>query len=179
MAPSRFKPCMRFSFLAFAILIVAGFAVPERAMIPVTGASAQDWNAQSFWFAPWGKSGVHKGIDIFAPAGQRVVSSTPGMVLYQGDIGMGGNVVVVLGPKWRVHYYAHLASATSVPRFVAQGDAIGLVGTSGNAAGKPPHLHYSIVSLMPLPWHCTRAPQGWKRMFYLDPGTHISPKFSE
>ena len=47
------------------------------------------------------------------------------------------------------------------------------MGDSGNAAGKPPHLHYSLVSLLPMFWRADEAPQGWKKMFFLDPTTHF------
>jgi murein DD-endopeptidase MepM/ murein hydrolase activator NlpD len=155
---------------ASVALLALGFAVPEDACIPVAGATAKDWNPRSFWYEPWGASGVHKGIDVFAPEGRPVISAVPGVVIYRGRLGLGGNVVAVLGPKWRVHYYAHLADADPAPRFLARGETLGLVGTTGNAAGKPPHLHYAVVSLVPLPWRYSPAAQGWKQMFFLDPG---------
>lgn len=133
-------------------------------------ATTADWNKDAFWYEPWGASGVHKGIDIFAPAGQPVVAATGGVVLYSGTLRVGGEVIAVLGPKWRVHYYAHLQSRnTAAGRFVSQGEAIGSVGDSGNATGKPAHLHYSVVTVLPYPWRVTRDTQGWRRMFYLDP----------
>ena len=80
------------------------------------------------------------------------------------------DLVVVLGPQWRLHYYAHLATRdTAAGRFVSQGEPIGTAGNSGNAAGKASHLHYSVVTAIPYPWRITRDTQGWKRMFYLDP----------
>jgi peptidoglycan LD-endopeptidase LytH len=151
-------------------LLGVGFVIPEAPLIPVRGATSKDWNAKSFWYEPWGASGVHKGIDVFAPEGRDVVSAVQGLVIYQGQLGIGGNVVAVLGPKWRIHYYAHLAKSDPPPRFLAKGEKLGLVGTSGNAAGKPPHLHYSVVSLLPLPWRFSTDTQGWKKMFFLDPG---------
>lgn len=138
--------------------------------MPIKGATAADYHPDSFWFYPWGRSVTHKGVDVFAREGTEVHSTTPGIVLYQGKIAMGGNVVLILGPKWRLHYYAHLQSS-NVGRFslVGKGHPIGTVGSTGNAAGKPPHLHYSIMSLVPLPWHIDDAPQGWRKMFYLNP----------
>jgi murein DD-endopeptidase MepM/ murein hydrolase activator NlpD len=155
--------------------IVAGLALlwggmPEWPQIPVQGASTRDWHPQTFWFEPWGRSGVHKGIDIFAKLGTPVRSASYGVVLYRGDIQQGGKVVLVLGPKWRLHYYAHLQSYDVYPgQPVRSGSYLGTVGDSGNARGKPAHLHYSVVSLIPLPWRIDASSQGWKKMFYLDP----------
>lgn len=158
-----------------AAILVAGLLVPERALIPVAGASPRDWNPRSFWFEPWGRSGVHKGIDIFAPRGRPVIAATAGLVLFRGELADGGTVVAVLGPKWRVHYYAHLdALAAHTPRWVTRGDALGTVGDSGNARGRPTHLHYSVLSLLPLPWRYEAGTQGWRRMFHLDPGAIIT-----
>jgi len=155
--------------LGFATIVAVGLLALESAVIPVEGASARDWNPKSFWHEPWGVSGVHKGIDIFAPQGKNVVAATPGLVIYRGQLGQGGHVVAVLGPKWRIHYYAHLAGPGDGPRLVGAGSRVGAVGTSGNAAGKPPHLHYTVFSLVPLPWRYSTATQGWRKIFYLDP----------
>lgn len=87
--------------IVFAILAI-GFIAPERIRIPVVGASKADWNKKSFWFEPWGTSGVHKGIDIFGRLGSAVASTTDGFVVYTGDIAKGGKVIIVLGPKWRL-----------------------------------------------------------------------------
>lgn len=83
------------------------------------------------------------------------------MVIYGGKFKIGGNVVLVLEPKWRLHYYAHLyTTKTSFFSWLSQNEIIGTVGTSGNAIGKPPHLHYSIVTLIPYFWRIDTAPQG-------------------
>lgn len=151
-----------------------GFFMPQRLVIPVIGADSNDWNRDSFWFEPWGYSGVHKGIDIFKKRGAAVVSASPGIVVYRGYLKLGGNVVIILGPKWRMHYYAHLDSITARNGdAVHAGEKIGSVGNSGNAAGKEPHLHYVIQSLIPYPQRYRAGTQGWKRMFYLDPGEEL------
>lgn len=144
--------------------------MPQRLVYPVHGASSNDWHENSFWFEPWGESGVHKGIDIFKARGTAVVAASSGVVVYRGQLDLGGNVVIILGPKWRMHYYAHMDSITvRNGDAVIAGDKIGTVGTSGNAAGKAPHLHYVIQSLVPYPRRYRSGTQGWKRMFYLDP----------
>lgn len=96
----RFKRKLIFAFTGILML---GLCIPQRVAIPVQNATPKDWNANSFWFSPWGKSGVHKGIDIFAKRGIPVISSTSGLVVYTGNISMGGNLVVILGPKWRIY----------------------------------------------------------------------------
>lgn len=138
--------------------------------MPVKGATKSDYNPKSFWFFPWGKSVTHKGVDIFAKKGTEINSSTSGLVLFSGEISMGGNIVLVLGPKWRLHYYAHLNELKTAPlSFVNKKSVIGTIGTSGNAAGKSPHLHYSIITIIPYVWKIDSDRQGWKKMFFLNP----------
>lgn len=156
--------------LIFLVIICTGLVMPEKLVIPVEGASSNDWNHNTFWYEPWGSSGVHKGVDIFGTKGTPVQSATKGYVIYTGELGKGGNVVAVLGPKWRVHYYAHLQKITvEKGAWLSQKDKVGILGDTGNAKGKQPHLHYSIVSLIPLPWKATSGSQGWKKMFFLNP----------
>lgn len=157
-------------FFIFLLMVCAGYCLPNQAMIPVQHATPNDWNKHSYWYGPWGKSGVHKGIDIFAKQGTPVMASTTGLVIFKGNITLGGNVVAVLGPKWRIHYYAHLQRhQTHWFAWVNRGERIGRVGTSGNALGKSPHLHYSIFSFIPNLNEITTETQGWKRMFYVNP----------
>lgn len=152
------------------ILVIIGLLIPNRMIIPVRNATSKSWNAQTFWYYPWGKSGTHKGIDIFAKEGTDVIAATSGIVLYKGELSRGGNVLVVLGPKWRIHYYAHLKTFTTGNfNWVSRGEKIAEVGTTGNAKGKPAHLHYSYVTLIPYIWRIDSDHQGWKKMFYLNP----------
>lgn len=158
------------------IIIIAGFLLPERIAIPVKDATNKDWHPKSFWYYPWGSSGVHRGIDIFAPIGQPVLSSTDGVVIYAGYKSKGGHAIMVLGPKWRIHYYAHLAAKKVRAGYtVAAGDIIGSVGTSGNAVGKQPHLHYSIRTLFPYFWKSDQTPYGSQKKWYINP----TPRFNE
>ena len=151
-------------------LVVIGMLLPEKLIIPVEGASSKDWNHDTFWYEPWGTSGVHKGIDIFGTKGAPVLASTAGIVLYTGSLSKGGNVVAVLGPKWRIHYFAHLNDySVETGDFLKSGSIIGTLGDTGNAAGKQPHVHYSIFSTVPIPWLATTEQQGWKKMFFLNP----------
>ncbi len=156
--------------LSVLAILIAGYLIPEYFQMPVSGAGRSSYNPESFWYYPWGKSVTHKGVDIFSKEEVPVVSSTPGIVVFTGYIGMGGNVVLVLGPKWRVHYYAHLKSInTSRFSFVSPNEKIGEVGTTGNAAGKPPHLHYAIGTIIPYLWRIDTSRHGIMKMVYLDP----------
>ncbi|MDK1286861.1 M23 family metallopeptidase [Pseudoalteromonas umbrosa] len=161
---------LKYLLFVVTFIILIGLLLPEKLRIPVRGASAHDWHQETFWYEPWVSSGVHKGIDIFGKKGTDVLSASDGVVLFSGQFNKGGRVVIVLGPKWRIHYYAHLESViTHAGQWLSSGQPIGTLGDTGNAKGKPAHVHYSILSLIPLPWLVTFETQGWKKMFYLDP----------
>lgn len=161
---------LKYVGLALVLLLISGYLVPESPIIPVKGASSKDWNSQTFWYEPWGASGVHKGIDIFAPKNTAVIAPTPMLIIYRGDFFQGGKVVVGLGPKWQIHYFAHLATIAADTGLIAtKGETLGTVGDTGNAQGKPPHLHYSILSLLPKPWLIDTSTQGYKKAFYQNP----------
>jgi len=165
----------RLILAAIAAAVALPLAWPDHLAIPVQGATRADWNPRSFWYYPWGASGVHKGIDIFAAEGRPVMAATAGLVVRSGFYGAGGNMIAVLGPRWRIHYYAHLSRLdVAAGEWVGRGETLGAVGSTGNAAGKPPHLHYAIITIVPYPWRVTAQPQGWQKMFFLDPGAEIA-----
>lgn len=90
----------------------------------------------------------HKGTDIFAPRNAPVVAVSSGVARRATET-KGGRAVYLRTPQGVEYYYAHLASwsaklqsADSVE--VDEGDVLGAVGTSGNAAGRPPHLHFQV-----------------------------------
>lgn len=160
--------------VASILFVSLGLVIPETGRIPVMGASTNDWNHDTFWYEPWGESGVHKGIDIFAKEGALAQSPESGLVVFNGQLKLGGNVVLVLGPKWRLHYFAHLEHSTvSLFNWVTAGEPIGVVGKTGNAQDRPSHLHYSIVSLIPRPWEMDSSAQGWKKAFYVNPDQYL------
>ena len=157
-------------WIILVLIVATGLLLPQNLEMPVEGATKSDYHPDSFWYYPWGKSVTHKGVDIFATKGTPVNSSTHGLVVYAGNIEMGGNIVVAMGPKWRIHYYAHLDEiSTSTFSWLSKQEQLGTVGDSGNAAGKPPHLHYSILTLVPYLWRIDSDRQGWKKMFVLNP----------
>lgn len=102
------------------------------------------------WQAPRGTGRRHEGQDIFAPKGTPILSATNGYIYKIGENNLGGQTVSVIGSGGRVYYYAHL---DSYARGIAVGDRVskrtvlGYVGTTGNAQGTPPHLHFGIYTL--------------------------------
>lgn len=163
------KKYMGIILITLAMIAFESFATPEKVGMPVLGATEKDWSRQSFWHRPWGISGVHKGIDIFAKKGTPVLAAQSGLVVYRGNIKFGGNVVVILTKRGWLHYYAHLNQIRSNLIWVKQGKKIGDIGNSGNAKGKSPHLHYAILNLIPRPLDLQFSTQGWKLMFYRNP----------
>jgi murein DD-endopeptidase MepM/ murein hydrolase activator NlpD len=129
---------------------------PVRLPMPVAGVRARD--IRDNWGEPRSGGRRHQGIDIFAPRGRAILSTTPGVVLTIGFNRLGGRIVRVLGPGGQRHYYAHLDAfgPIQVGQIVPTGAVIGFVGNSGNARGAPCHLHYGIygsagVALNPYP----------------------------
>ncbi len=173
MNQTKMKKAIRYSLRFFLFCFLIGLIIPQNMRMPVQGATSNDYNKNSFWYYPWGKSGTHKGIDIFAKKGTTMNSSTWGIKIFSGQVEMGGNVVLILGPKWRFHYYAHLDELNDIGLFVNKNTQIGTVGDSGNAVGKQAHLHYSILTSIPYPWRIDGSPQGWKKMFYLNPMDYL------
>ncbi|WP_043817101.1 M23 family metallopeptidase [Deinococcus maricopensis] len=90
----------------------------------------------------------HEGVDIFAPRGTPIRSTTRGYVERIGENRLGGRTVTVTGPGGYHHYYAHLERYPDlrVGDEVQVGDVVGYVGDSGNARGTPPHLHYGVYT---------------------------------
>ncbi|MGH8475462.1 MAG: M23 family metallopeptidase [Methylococcales bacterium] len=163
-------------FLFLIIVLYLGLIFDQDPMIPVRGAAPKDWNPKTFWYEPWGTSKVHKGIDIFARKGTEALAAVSGVVVHRADLKFGGNSLTILGPRWRIHYYAHLDSVAAkieVGDWVPQGSIIGTVGNSGNARGRPAHLHYAVMSLIPCPNRYSTRMQGWKLMFYLNPDPYL------
>lgn len=165
---------MKKFILGLLLIGLVGVVLPSSATIPVLNATCSSWNPKTFWFGPWGTSGVHKGIDIFARKNTPVLAATSGLVLFAGNVdrigGKGGNIVITLGPKWRLYYYAHLQSiAPDIGAWVTEGDEIGKLGNTGNARTTPPHLHFEILTLVPYPWRYTSEVHGWAKPFHLNP----------
>jgi len=102
------------------------------------------------WQAARGDGRHHEGQDIFAPRGTPILSATNGYIYKIGENNLGGQTVSVISKGARIYYYAHL---DSYARNIHVGDRVttrtvlGYVGTTGNAQGTPPHLHFGVYTL--------------------------------
>lgn len=88
---------------------------------------------------------AHKGIDYAAPRGTPVKAAGDGRVVFAGNKGGYGRVVVIQHGQSYSTLYAHLngyAKGVRSGKRVKQGQVIGYVGSSGLATG--PHLHYEF-----------------------------------
>lgn len=96
------------------------------------------WTGTTFRF--------HQGLDMFAPYGTPVAAVVDGVVRI-GENALGGLTVRVVQPDGTYWYYAHLsgiAEGLVDGQPVTTGQVLGYVGTSGNAVGTPPHLHFGV-----------------------------------
>ncbi len=91
-----------------------------------------------------GSRGSHKGIDLAAPRGTPIQAPAGALVREVGyDRNGYGRYVSLVHLDGFVTLYAHLQETdVSVGQSIRQGQAIGTVGTSGNATG--PHLHLEV-----------------------------------
>ena len=131
--------------------------VPDQKLeMPVQGVSKSQ--IADSWHAPREGERLHEGQDIFASRGTPVLSATEGYITQIGENKLGGHTISVIGAGGRIYYYAHLDSYAP---HIASGDHVtpqtmlGYVGTTGNAASTPPHLHFGVYAtgsaLNPLP----------------------------
>jgi len=128
---------------------------PRKIVMPLQVSKKQIVNT---WHAPRSADRLHERQDIFAPRGTPTYSATRRYIYNIGQNGVGGQTVSVIGAGGRVYYYAHFD--THAPG-IAEGDyvtpqtVLGYVGTSGNAQGTPPHLHFGVYTptgpINPLP----------------------------
>ena len=94
-------------------------------------------------FGPrWGST--HKGLDIAAPTGTTIAAAATGSVFFSGWDPYGlGNCIKIDHGNGVTTVYAHCSALyVTAGQYVAQGEAIGAVGSTGNSTG--PHLHLEI-----------------------------------
>jgi hypothetical protein len=119
---------------------------------PLAGKSFEGLGKNSKWGHRWGRK--HKGVDLSANAGTRVVSILDGKVVKVGNFndGYGGQVLIQHDTPEGTYYsrYAHLRKwYVRQNQPVSAGEKIGESGGEQNDpnAGRStgPHLHFEIL----------------------------------
>jgi murein DD-endopeptidase MepM/ murein hydrolase activator NlpD len=100
------------------------------------------------WGAPRdGGRRRHQGIDLLAPTGTPLVAVTSGTItrLSNQDRGRGGISLWLRDGRGTAYYYAHNQhNLVRLGQRVQAGQLLARVGSTGNAKGGPPHLHFQI-----------------------------------
>ena len=93
-----------------------------------------------------GRESFHGGVDIAAPAGTDVICPQNGTVAFCGEgHPIYGTYIEIIHDNDVRTRYAHLSNIyVSENQFVAGGDIIAAVGSTGRATG--PHLHFEFIS---------------------------------
>ena len=85
---------------------------------------------------------THTGVDFPEGRGTSVYVTMAGLVVWAGENGPWGNLVVVENNGYQT-WYAHFDSITvNEGDVISYGDLVGKVGTTGNSTGY--HLHYAV-----------------------------------
>ena len=133
--------------LPFKVALLSARQPDEKLAVPVAVVKVSQIG--NSWHAPRTGGRRHEGQDIFAKRGTAVYSATEGYVVRIGENSLGGQTVWVLGAGGRSYYYAHLdayATGLAVGDHVTPATVLGYVGTTGNAAGTQPHLHFGVYT---------------------------------
>lgn len=116
------------------------------------GSNYNDWDtsASKFGIVPRRKSGIHQGIDLWAVSGTPLKACVSGKIVFDGNIGDYGKVIILEGKYKKTTYYftyAHLSASAYTSKDIKAGDPIALSGKSGNASSFPTkaqHLHFEV-----------------------------------
>ncbi len=98
------------------------------------------------WGFPRSGGRTHKGTDMFAARGTKLVAVGNGTITLRNG-GLGGVAIWLRADHGVSYYYAHLdrwASGMSNGTRVSRGQVIGYVGNSGNAVGGATHNHFQL-----------------------------------
>ena len=95
----------------------------------------------------WRKKEFHRGVDLAAPIGSRVIAANDGTIIAAGRhkfLWGYGNTILISHGDDIFTYYCHLSKVfVKKGQNVEQGQLIGCVGNSGRSKG--PHLHLELI----------------------------------
>ncbi|MDT5036698.1 MAG: hypothetical protein QOE03_1883 [Micromonosporaceae bacterium] len=126
-------------------------------LLPTSGWKSSDFgNRYDPFYKVWQ---LHAGVDIAAPSGQPIHAAGSGRVVHAGWSGGYGRYTCIShgsyqGDDLSTCYGHQSASFVSVGQYVARGQVIGNVGSTGASTGS--HLHFEVrrngVPVQPLSW---------------------------
>ena len=106
---------------------------------PVQGGISSDYGYRYIF----GGINFHRGVDIPAPVGTAVHAGSGGVVIYSGEMGSYGNLVIIDHGNGFQSYYGHNSRLlVKSGDLVAQGQIIAAVGSTGRSTG--PHCHFEV-----------------------------------
>lgn len=114
-------------------------AIPSIPPVRSGISSGFGWRISPFGY----REEFHRGLDMPAPYGTRVVATAEGVVTFAGWNGEYGRMVVIRHRYgFQTVYGHHSRLAVREGERVRQGQVIGYVGSSGRSSG--PHVHYEV-----------------------------------
>jgi LysM repeat protein len=119
----------------------------QRLTVPGAGKSWICPVANASFFNDWGfpRAGgarFHEGNDLFTTNGAPIRAPVSGTVRFKTGV-LGGLQFNLIGADGVEYIGSHLSGKEREGK-VSAGDVIGYVGTSGNAQGTHPHLHFGM-----------------------------------
>ncbi len=95
----------------------------------------------------------HSGVDLLAAVGTPVKTISSGTVVFAGEKGSYGKLVIINHDGGLQSRYAHLNNIkVTTGQQLKQGDVLGTVGTTGQPDSNQPHLHFEVRSNSSLGW---------------------------
>lgn len=117
----------------------------EKSVAKKSAPSKFIWPAEGVVTSPFGNrwGTKHEGIDIGCPQGTPVYASAAGKVIFSGERGGYGQVIIIQHPSDWFTIYAHNSrNIAAQGAEVKQGEKIAISGKTGRATG--PHLHFEV-----------------------------------
>lgn len=160
---------------------------PDELVQPIPEGVAPRLSTAGYVFPVWGPASFgdsfgafradvagnwHHGEDIVATHGAPLLAVADGTLFSVGWNDIGGWRLWLRDAQGNQFYYAHLSAYSSLAvegATVKAGDVIGFVGTTGDAEGGVPHVHFEIhpVGLLHLGYDGVIAPYpylvAWRR----------------
>jgi len=134
------------------LLLFAGTVAGTASLLLAPTAGAWTWPASGGILQPFVfdhahpyASGQHRGVDIAADTGATVVAPVAGTVSFAGSVPSSGKSVTIETADGYSVTLTHLGSiAVGKDAVVAEGDALGTVGPSGDPEVTQPYVHLGV-----------------------------------